>query len=159
MDSCPCCGTLNRKGSNYCSNCGQRLDALCAVQCPICSAPNPAGNPSCAFCGTPLAHGVESDRMHPPSAPNSQPGSTEGMRAGPELEAASPAELPPWLYQQPAAKPGGHGPSMAAGTATGSEADREPSKHLHGLRGVLKDEEGWLASSLGKHLAERANKP
>jgi hypothetical protein len=156
MDSCPRCGTLNRKGSNYCSHCGQQLDAFSVVQCPICSAPNPAGNPSCAFCGTPLAHPTESDRIHPHSAPHSQPGSTESMPAGPKVEAASPAELPPWLYQQPDAKPGAYVPSATAGTAAGSEADHEPSKYLHGLRGVLKDEEGWLASSLGKHLAERA---
>ena len=145
MISCPSCGTANRKGSSYCSHCGQRLDAFGTTQCPVCSAPNPAGNPSCAFCGTPLAQAVESDRTPPPSVPSSQPEPTEATPTGPELTADSRAELPPWLYQRP--------------KAAGSETDREPSKYLQGLRGVLKDEEGWLASSLGKYLAERGNKP
>ncbi len=159
MVSCPGCGTLNRKGSNYCNNCGQRLDELCTVQCPVCSAPNPAGNPSCAFCGTPLADRAEGDRTHPPSGPHSQPAPEEGMTAAPMPETGSRAELPSWLYRQPTEKTSERGPS--AGTAlpaASSAADREPSKYLQGLRGVLKAEEGWLASSLSKYLAERAKK-
>jgi hypothetical protein len=159
MVSCPYCGTLNRKGSNYCSSCGQQLDALFTVQCSACGAPNPAGDPSCTFCGAPLAHGAESDRMHPPSAPRSQPTPGEDTPAEPKLETDARAELPSWLYQQPTAKTNERGPSVAAALpATSSVADREPSNSLHGLRGVLKDEEGWLASSLGKYLAERASK-
>ncbi len=145
MISCPSCGTVNRKGSSYCSHCGQRLDAFLTVECPECSAPNPAGNPSCAFCRAPLAQAGENDLPHPPSTLNSQPIPAESAPAKHELAADSDGELPPWLYQQP--------------TAAESATDWEPSRYLRGLRGVLKDQEGWLASSLGKYLAETAKKP
>ena len=62
--TCSACGTENRAGRKFCSNCGAPL----AVACPACGAANEPGDRFCGECGAPLegearaAPAVESER-------------------------------------------------------------------------------------------------
>jgi hypothetical protein len=47
---CHECGTHNREGRKFCSECGAPLAALC----PSCGAPNEPGEKFCGECGTSL---------------------------------------------------------------------------------------------------------
>src|SRR6266851_3597690 len=48
---CAKCGTENRAGRRFCSQCGERL----ALLCPLCGAVNQAGERFCGDCGAALA--------------------------------------------------------------------------------------------------------
>ena len=48
--TCSNCGTENRPGRKFCSNCGTTL----AIACPNCGAANEPGDRFCGECGTPL---------------------------------------------------------------------------------------------------------
>jgi class 3 adenylate cyclase/tetratricopeptide (TPR) repeat protein len=48
--TCPSCGTENREGRKFCSECGTAL----ASACPSCGAPNEPGEKFCGECGTAL---------------------------------------------------------------------------------------------------------
>ena len=52
--TCGNCGTENRPGRKFCSNCGTAL----ALGCPNCSAPYEAGERFCGECGTALPAGA-----------------------------------------------------------------------------------------------------
>ncbi len=52
MIGCANCGTLNRAGSKFCSNCGQRLEPVPSIVCPACSRLSPPESTFCKFCGT-----------------------------------------------------------------------------------------------------------
>jgi class 3 adenylate cyclase/tetratricopeptide (TPR) repeat protein len=54
VPSCSACGTENRAGKRYCSQCGAALEA----QCPGCGAPTEPGDRFCGACGTALADGA-----------------------------------------------------------------------------------------------------
>jgi class 3 adenylate cyclase/tetratricopeptide (TPR) repeat protein len=60
--TCPACGTENRPGRKFCSQCGRALARACAA----CGAPNEAEDRFCGECGSPLE--VEG-RDHLPVAP------------------------------------------------------------------------------------------
>ena len=47
---CPSCGTENREGRKFCSECGTAL----ALACPACGAANEPGERFCGECGSPL---------------------------------------------------------------------------------------------------------
>ncbi|HYY08077.1 MAG TPA: zinc-ribbon domain-containing protein, partial [Actinomycetota bacterium] len=49
--TCSNCGTENRPGRKFCSNCGTTL----AISCPNCGAANEPGDRFCGECGTPLS--------------------------------------------------------------------------------------------------------
>jgi class 3 adenylate cyclase/predicted ATPase len=61
---CSACGTDNRAGRRFCSQCGQAL----AVVCPSCSTPNEAGDRFCGECGTSLE-----DVTSPAAQPTGRP--------------------------------------------------------------------------------------
>ena len=47
---CAACGTENRAGRRFCSNCGSPL----AFACPSCGAPNEPADRFCGECGSPI---------------------------------------------------------------------------------------------------------
>jgi class 3 adenylate cyclase/tetratricopeptide (TPR) repeat protein len=71
---CHECGTQNREGRKFCSECGARL----AIPCTSCGAPNQPGEKFCGECGAALGHGS--------SVAGSQPGSTPSPLPGPVAE-------------------------------------------------------------------------
>ena len=62
--TCPSCGTENREGRKFCSECGTSL----ASGCPACGAANEPGEKFCGECGATLALHVDSVRR-PAAAP------------------------------------------------------------------------------------------
>ena len=144
MIICPRCGTRNRRGSRYCYHCGQRLDIAFDVSCPACDRLNPGGSVFCAFCGTKIATSLRAESA---AAEPATPGVRQPLESRPECaeSAAAPRrELPPWLYEQPDAAPGGH------------------SKYLNDIPGALPRTEGWLSSVPkpgGKPVADAMPEP
>src|SRR5881398_3562965 len=60
--TCGSCGTENRAGRKFCSDCGVPL----TVVCPACKAANQPGDAYCGDCGAPL-------KAEAPSAPRAEP--------------------------------------------------------------------------------------
>jgi len=145
MIGCPYCGIINRKGSNYCSNCGQRLDTVAIIHCPVCNAPNPSNSSLCAFCGTSLSPPVLAEGD---VAGTRQPEESKPVDSRPAIE--SRPKVPPWLYEQPAEQ------FQESARFVESSASEERSKYLKGIRGVLPSADGWLASSISRHLTYRS---
>ena len=157
MISCPNCGTLNRKGSKYCSNCGQRLEIVSDIACPSCDRLNPVDSTLCWFCGAslmPSALAAEGDRgVQQPSQPQgevieSEPESIEPTKA-------PRRELPSWLYQS-TAQPETPSPPTAVPPSLPAQppAEEERSKYLRGIRGVLPSADAWLLASLKRAVGE-----
>ncbi|MGC8786074.1 MAG: zinc ribbon domain-containing protein [Anaerolineae bacterium] len=146
MISCPYCGTPNRRGSKYCSNCGQRLEAVSAITCTACERLNPPGSTYCAFCGAlltpvrPTWEGEESSKQKPES-----------------IEAALHRELPSWLYEQPATpSETATRPSAAPQAVAAQPRMEEQSKYLQDIQGVLPSTDTWLFSSMQRGIREVA---
>lgn len=55
MIQCTHCGTKNRDGSKFCSDCGARLAPQSGLICPMCGTPNTVENVFCSKCGARLA--------------------------------------------------------------------------------------------------------
>ena len=64
MTPCPSCGTENREGRKFCSECGSAL----ASACPACGAANEPGEKFCGECGSTLI-APTATRAASPSAP------------------------------------------------------------------------------------------
>jgi class 3 adenylate cyclase/tetratricopeptide (TPR) repeat protein len=62
--TCPSCGTENREGRKFCSECGTAL----ASACPSCGAANEPGEKFCGECGTTLASAASTTSGAPPEA-------------------------------------------------------------------------------------------
>jgi hypothetical protein len=149
MIHCPYCDTPNRKGSKYCSNCGRRLDTVRAGPCPTCKGLNPPNSLYCAFCGAPLMPSTEGDSVDTPT--DSVQPSEVRQPVKPDSVPPARAELPEWLYQQPADTP-----ATAPSTASdASGADRQGCKYLRDIPGALPAGDGWLALAVSSYLAER----
>ena len=138
MMKCPYCGTLNRKGSKYCSKCGQRLDTLSAV-CPACTKANPRGSAFCGFCGASLRLPDGQDVAPAPGARLTQEPVEEG--------------LPPWLYEASEERRPVREQAAAAPTAA---TVAEGGKYLRDIENGLPDTEAWLSSSQSQGLAKPA---
>jgi len=152
MIGCPYCGTLNRKGSRYCSKCGERLDTVPSTRCPSCNAPNLSSNEYCAFCGAVLnVTYEESGAGTPPSMPGSAP-TVETEIAEGEMEASAAETLPSWLYEPPADEEATIAPAAASSTVPEQE-EPEPNRYLRGIGGVFPRTDGWLSQSLARHLS------
>jgi len=140
MIGCPYCGTPNRKGSKYCSNCGQRLGADSGMVCPSCDELSPQGSTYCGACGSPLlASGVvqKGDAEPPGDEPEGS-----GVATPPRHE------LPAWLHPYPAVRPVTSVPSSAAPAPPSAEIPAEKgSKYLQGIPGVLPRADAWLPQS------------
>lgn len=155
MIGCANCGTLNRKGSKYCSNCGQRLEPVSGIVCPACDRLNALDHTVCQYCGAALAAPALPGEMAPALAaegsggtPLATPMKEEPVQAG--LESPKP-ELPPWLYppREPVEQAGGE-PSVPTPVAlpplpAPSTTEQSDSKYLKGIRGVLPSADAWLA--------------
>jgi hypothetical protein len=156
MIGCPHCGTLNRRGSKYCGNCGERLDTVPSIHCPSCNGPNPIDSPLCEFCGAALVSPAEEGDtgLQPPSPSPEEPAEPEAS----EPAASSRPELPGWLYPRPAEQP--ERPDLSAGAPSPTPAEppveQEGNKHLRGIRGVLPTSDGWLSASLSRYLSSAA---
>ena len=152
MIGCPHCGTLNRRGSKYCSNCGQRLDTIPGISCPSCNGPNSLGSTLCEFCGASLLPPAEEDDTGAqPSVPSpAAPAVSEREGLEPVMPARS--ALPSWLYPQPAEVP--EEPELSAGVPSPipaePPAEQEANKYLRGIRGVLPSADVWLSSSMSR---------
>ena len=76
--NCPTCGTENRPGAKFCTECGTAL----ASACPNCGTVNPPTAKFCSECATPLQAGTASTATPAAtSATASSPGATAGPRA------------------------------------------------------------------------------
>ena len=125
MIDCPNCGTANRNGSRFCSNCGRRLELITGEEASVPST-GPAEGAAAAG---------EGELEHPGPDPRSHP------------------ELPKWLYRRSEGEETEARPSL---TRTSSPTDKESSRYLKGIEGVLPDETGWLGSALSDHLEDEA---
>ncbi len=70
MIQCSHCGTQNRDGSKFCSDCGARLVQQSGLVCPMCGEPNTVENVFCQKCGArlvPLTVAPAADRTPPPA--------------------------------------------------------------------------------------------
>src|SRR5215207_7040242 len=65
---CPDCGTENREGRKFCSDCGRPL----AVLCPACGTANQPGERFCGECGVPLVATAPTPPVAPREAPTSE---------------------------------------------------------------------------------------
>jgi len=66
MIYCSQCGTQNRDGSKFCSNCAARLAPPSGLICPMCSTANPVETVFCNNCGArlvPLTGGPDANRQ------------------------------------------------------------------------------------------------
>jgi hypothetical protein len=165
MIPCPSCGTQNRRGSKYCSCCGQPLDIVFDVSCSACDRLNPGGSAFCAFCGAKIVgppHTGELAAAQPaiaeqpaqtaPELPPSEPKSVEPP-VGPQRE------VPPWLYEQPVEHPAVEAPPSGGSSRAAAEPPLEQSKYLSDIPGALPKIEGWLSSVPnpgGKPVADQA---
>jgi hypothetical protein len=150
MVGCPDCGTLNRKGSKYCSNCGQRLDTVSALHCPSCDGANPPGSTSCEFCGAslrPAAGGTEDDT----SAQQPLESPEESALCAPKIQEpvmSHRPELPSWLIEGPAEEP--QKPDLSGGAPSTVSVEpgveQKGNKYLRGIPGVLPSGDAWLPS-------------
>ncbi|MCX7838054.1 MAG: zinc-ribbon domain-containing protein [Anaerolineae bacterium] len=119
MIQCSHCGTKNRDGSKYCSDCGARLVPQAGLVCPMCGTPNPIENVFCSKCGArlvPLTAATLTDKTPPPtpikglslpskpveppaqveqpSAPLPQPSEPRAPKVEPSAPLRQPAEPP-----------------------------------------------------------------
>lgn len=70
MIQCTQCGTQNRDGSKFCSDCGARLVQQSGLVCPMCSTPNTVENVFCSKCGArlvPLSVAPTAEKTPPPA--------------------------------------------------------------------------------------------
>lgn len=152
MINCPYCGTPNRRGSRYCSNCGQHLEAISAITCSACEKLNPPGSTFCAFCGALLVSGASVKSVASHAAPRRE---ETGKPVQEGIETPIPRrELPPWLYEQPAAQPERISPPTAV-----YPPREEKNRYLRGIQGVLPSVDNWLASSMQQEIASTSNQP
>jgi len=83
MEKCSACGTENRPGRKFCSNCGAPL----ALLCPNCGSANEPGERFCGECGTTLATAPANGVQAPGAAPTSVGGTVDrGDRGDREAE-------------------------------------------------------------------------
>jgi len=68
MIECAHCGTQNRMGSRYCSNCGQCLNVIPDLVCHACGRLSPSGSAFCQFCGAALSTAAVSRPQAPECA-------------------------------------------------------------------------------------------
>jgi hypothetical protein len=150
MIGCPYCGTMNRKGSRYCSKCGERLDTVPSTRCPSCNAPNLSGNEYCAFCRASLTVQQEAPETDtPPTPPASEP-IAETDTAEAEAESPTGKEIPSWLYELAT----GEEEVVVAPSASAAVPEPDgplPNRYLHDIGGALPKTAGWLARSLPRH--------
>lgn len=157
MITCPFCAAPNRRGSKYCSNCGERVDTIASIRCVSCDGPNPAGTVICQFCGLALVPAAEEDDTEVrPSLPPIEP-LAESEVPSSDLTTSPQRQPPSWLYEGVAAeRPEPPAPAMAPPAEDQLYEEAEPNKHLRGISGVLPKEDGWVSSSLSRHLQSPA---
>ncbi|HUQ43585.1 MAG TPA: adenylate/guanylate cyclase domain-containing protein [Candidatus Limnocylindria bacterium] len=80
--TCTTCGTENRPGAKFCTECGSAL----AAGCPSCGTVNPAGAKFCSECATPLQSGARPVTAGGVAAPqtggSAAPASSRAAEAG-----------------------------------------------------------------------------
>src|SRR5215467_4693486 len=71
---CSKCGTGNPAGVQFCSNCGNQMQAPqpATMECPNCHAQIQAGAKFCPSCGTHVAQVTECPQCHAPAAPGAK---------------------------------------------------------------------------------------
>ncbi len=108
MIYCPLCGTANRRGSNYCNECGVKFDLSMQIKCSRCGALNPIADALCNECGEQLSPSHSVEVTDPQTAQeDSLPASLKDSSGTP----AWLADLPP-PDEDPSLSPG---PLMAEG--------------------------------------------
>ena len=101
MIQCAHCGTRNRDGSKFCSDCGARLVQQSGMLCPMCGTPNTVENVFCNKCGArlvPLTVAPQAERTPPPA-----PIKGLSLPAKPAESAPSSGKVEPAKPVEPAA--------------------------------------------------------
>lgn len=142
MIGCANCGTLNRAGSKFCSNCGRRLEPAPSIVCPACSRLTPPESTFCKFCGTAL-HAVAPAGGMEYARPSQAPPRTASAPQTTKASASPPTQLPPWLFESKdkAASPPPAAPRLPRVAPSDEISD---NKYLQGIRGVLPRASAWL---------------
>lgn len=171
MIECAQCGTQNRKGSRYCSNCGQCLNVVSDLVCHACGRLSASGSAFCQFCGAALSTPGVPRPQAPEGAEASRPATLRETGATiPEVASASQKaesrrptgqgastgvarKVPSWLYDsKPAAEAKQTtAPPVASVRAEGVQSKGKaisPSgnKYLEGIGDVLAPADAWLPS-------------
>lgn len=138
MIGCANCGTLNRKGSKYCSYCGERLTEG-QVVCSTCGRPNAADSAYCVYCSSALKSpsGIGAPE---PALPDME---EEPIAERPRVS----SQLPAWLYTPPVAEPVTPPPLPCKPLPSAEPLETGRTKYLQGIEGVLPSAESWLALS------------
>jgi hypothetical protein len=115
MIDCPKCGTANRAGSSFCSQCGAVFGEQVHIACPECGTLNPIQNANCSECQEPLPSSPASTRESdttPTDGESTRPTADASAGQDPdETPAHTPApeeEAPAWLSALGAALPADH---------------------------------------------------
>jgi hypothetical protein len=148
MIGCTNCGTLSRKGSKYCSNCGQRLQDSPSIACPICSRLNVPESTFCKYCGASLASGKLGVAAAVAQEPVPEPEGAARLDASSQASSLHETELPDWLYPkapQPAQRPSAAAQAQVT-PGTESASWHMPSRYLKDIPGVLPPADAWLKS-------------
>lgn len=144
MIGCTNCGTLNRKGSKYCSNCGQRLQTSPGIVCPACNRLNASDSAFCKYCGASLDTGMLTVSDGIPAEPALEP---EAMAmSGDLVPAISPpaAELPDWLYPEPQQPAPGSSSAPHVTPSVANAPQGVESRYLKDIPGILPTADAWL---------------
>jgi len=133
MVRCPDCGSSNRIGSRYCSECGSSLPVEESIRCPMCGALNPGNNVRCESCGA---------RVVPLEAPFSPGGPARDGRApdaGVSAEDFEPEETP--AGQMPLKEPSLPGtPAQGIGRSVAPDEGGGTGDWLSDLRAVVPED-------------------
>jgi hypothetical protein len=140
MIHCPDCGTLNRRGSTYCSNCGHDLHAAPDITCTECNRVSPPDSAYCQWCGAALASARHGDSaMSSPLEALSEPKAAERPRP-------PDRELPQWLYESADAQP--DQPVLVGSTSLAVPySGAAKNKYLEGIENTLRATDAWQVAS------------
>jgi len=140
MIHCADCGSQNRRGSKFCSDCGHDLHAAPDITCTECNRVSPPDSAYCQWCGAALASAsnLHSDGVVKPPPP------ALAEAAAAESARYPQRELPQWLFESHAAQAG----QQAAEPSTLPSPAR--SKYLEGIENALPATDAWQAASQGR---------
>jgi hypothetical protein len=161
MIQCTHCGTKNREGSKFCSDCGARLVQQSGLICPMCGTPNTVENVFCSKCGArlvPLTVAPQQEKTPPPtpikglslpskpSEPTPPPPKSEPSARAPK-ETPAPPQPPAsdWLSRLRDLAPEEESPAPRAEAETPAPAQESPAPRAKAEAPTAEESSDWLA--------------